>query len=383
MPYRLERVFASVVLLAAAMAAHAQQDQNVRINQIQVIGTHNSYHVGLAAGEAKMWQVTRPAIFQAFDYRHKSITNQLSSGVRQIEIDIYADTKGGLYANPAAPRLTAQLGLPPDPDFDPQHLMTKPGFKVMHVEDLDYRSNCQPLTGCLAEVRAWSHAHPDHVPLFILIETKQHPLKLDFPTVQPETFTPEIFDALDREITSVFPLDEIITPDQVRGSHATLEESVRAKGWPTLAQARGKVIFLMDQKPMGPVYTAGHPSLQGRILFTNADPGQPDAAFMEQNEGTPEAIEALVRQGYLVRTFAANGRQSIQNNDTTRFVALLASGAQLISTDHPGSEPAPSGYVVTLPDNLVARCNPVLKPAGCSDRLLEPPLSVNPTSASR
>ncbi len=375
MPYCLGRALAVALLACSMTAVHAQQDQNVRINQIQVIGTHNSYHVGLAAGDAHMWEVTRPALFHALDYRHQSITHQLNGGVRQIEIDIYADTKGGRYANPAAPRMLAALGLPPDPDFDPQHIMMKPGFKVMHVQDLDYRSNCEPLTACLAEVRAWSHAHPKHVPLFILIETKQHSLKLDFPTVEPETFTPEVFDALDREITSVFPLDEIITPDQVRGEHTTLEEAVRANGWPTLAQAQGKVVFLMDQKPVGPVYTAGHPSLRGRILFTNADPGQPDAAFMEQNEGSPEAIKALVQQGYLVRTFAAIGRQQIADNDTTRFHALLASGAQLISTDHPASEPAPSGYAIALPDNLAARCNVVAKADGCSNTLLEPPVT--------
>jgi hypothetical protein len=50
--------------------------------------------------------------------------------------------------------------------------MQAPGFKVMHIQDLDQRSNCQPLLACLLEVRAWSHAHPRHLPLFILLETK-------------------------------------------------------------------------------------------------------------------------------------------------------------------------------------------------------------------
>jgi hypothetical protein len=75
-----------------------------------------------------------------------------------------------------------------------------------------------------------------------------------FPTVTPEPFTPAIFDALDREITSVFRAGEMITPDDVRGSYATLNQAVRADNWPTLQQARGKVVFLMDQKNMGPLY---------------------------------------------------------------------------------------------------------------------------------
>jgi hypothetical protein len=38
-----------------------------------------------------------------------------------------------------------------------------------------------------------------------------------------------------------------------------LEAAMRAGHWPTLAESRGKVIFLMDQKNAGPVYAAGHP----------------------------------------------------------------------------------------------------------------------------
>ena len=354
-----------------SLAAPAQQDAQVRINQIQVIGTHNSYHAGIAPSEAKLWKQRNPKQYQALDYRHPSLTTQLNAGVRQIELDIYADTKGGLYAHPAGPGLVAQAGLPADPDFDPQHLMDKPGFKVMHVQDLDYRSNCQPFTACLAEVRAWSKAHPQHLPIFILVETKQSPLKTAFPTTMPETFTPAIFDALDQEIESVFPGDETITPDQVRGAHATLEESVLAGGWPTLAEARGKVVFLMDQSKMGPIYLDGHPSLKGRVLFTNATPGTPDAAFTEQNDSSAAVIAAIVSKGYLVRTRADSDTKQAQANDTSRRDEVLGSGAQILSTDYPASETAPSGYSVSLPGGAIARCNPVLKPAGCVDSLLE------------
>lgn len=354
-------------LLAAGNAVLAQDAANVRINQIQIIGTHNSYHAGFAPSATKLWQEKNPKAFAALDYRHPSLTSQLNAGVRQIEIDIFADTKGGLYAHPYGETLIAQAGLPPDPPFDPQHLMDKPGFKVMHVQDIDYRSNCQPLTACLEEVRTWSKTHPGHLPVFILIETKQGALHMNFPTVTPESFTPAIFDALDREIASVFSAGEMVTPDNVRGSYGTLNEAVRAGKWPTLGQARGKVVFLMDQKKMGPIYLDGHPSLKGRILFTNADPGTPDAAFIEQNDEPADAINALVTQGYLVRTRSDADTKQARANDTSRRDAVLASGAQIISTDYPASGPASTGYKVELPGNAAARCNPLLKPAGCVD----------------
>lgn len=382
-PPHSERTLASCLLRATTVSAllaatgcalaeggSAQTDADLRINQIQIIGTHNSYHSGFAPSAAKIWQQQNPKVFAALEYRHPSLTAQLDGGVRQMELDIFADTKGGLYAHPYGETLIAKAGLPADPPFDPQHLMEKPGFKVMHVQDVDYRSNCQPFTACLAEVRAWSKAHPGHLPIFLLIETKEGALPVKFPSVTPEPFTPAAFDALDREISSVFPAEEMVTPDDVRGSYHTLNQAVLAGQWPTLQQARGKVVFLMDQQDVGPLYLKGHPSLRGRILFTNARPGTPDAAFMEQNDAAPPAINALVRQGYLIRTRSDSDTVQARNNDTTRRDAVLASGAQIISTDYPASEPAASGYKVELPGNAVARCNPVLKPAHCSDAAL-------------
>jgi hypothetical protein len=351
--------------LASWTAAAEPALDDLRINQLQVIGTHNSYHAGFAAGEGMVVQKSRPEVFQAFDYRHAPLTEQLTAGVRQIELDIYGDAKGGRFAHPAALDLVARAGLPADPDFDPLHLMDKPGFKVIHVQDFDFRSVCQPFTACLAEVRRWSKAHPRHLPLFILVETKETPLKLDIPTADPEPFTTAALDALDAEILSVFPRAELVTPDDVRGRRRTLPQAIARGGWPTLRKARGKVVFLLDQQKVGPAYLAGHPALKGRVLFTNAEAGTPDAAFIEQNEGTPEQINALVKQGYLVRARADENTKEARLNDTRRRDEVLASGAQLVSTDYPWEERAPTGYEVALPEHAVARCNPLLLPAGC------------------
>ena len=116
----------------------------------------------------------------------------------------------------------------------------------------------------------------------------------------------------------------------------------------------------------------GIPSLRGRILFTNAIPGAADAAFVEQNDGSVEAINALVKEGYLVRTRTDEGTEQARTDDTTRRDLALSSGAQMLSTDYPSSEPSTwTKYSVGLPNGLVARCNPVNKPAGCVDGLLE------------
>src|ERR1700742_3552622 len=124
----------SAITLAASLcsASYAQSSDAIKLNQIQVIGTHNSYHAGIAPSEAKLWQAKYADAYKCLDYQHQPLTQQFDSGVRQIELDVYADTKGGLYAHPSGPAMAAAAHLPPDPDFDPKGVMSKPGFKVMH-----------------------------------------------------------------------------------------------------------------------------------------------------------------------------------------------------------------------------------------------------------
>jgi hypothetical protein len=351
------------ILFFTLASASAQQ---LKLNEIQIVGTHNSYHSGISPNEMANLRKMNPQAADALDYRHPALTTQLNDGVRQLEIDVFGDAKGGLFAHPGGPALAAKAGLPADPVFDTTGVMQKPGFKVLHVQDLDYRSSCEPFTACLTEIRTWSKAHPGHLPIFVLVENKDgKPREEGF--VTPETITPETFDRLDAEVRTVFQPSEMIVPDDVRGSHKTLNEAILSTGWPTLDSARGKVIFLLDQRRVGVFYTQGHPSLEGRVFFTNAAPGTPDAAFTEVNNSAsdPELVPGLIRQGYLVRTMTDPGPAGVRANDTRKRDASIASGAQILSTDYPIHEAAASGYEVDV-NQGTARCNPVLKPKGCS-----------------
>jgi hypothetical protein len=351
-------------ILAAAPQARAGSDDDVRINQIQVIGTHNSYHAGLTPGVAKLLQQRNPEAFEGLDYSHADLKTQLDHGIRQVELDVYADAKGGRFAHPFGANFIPGGAKA----FDPDGVMLKPGLKVMHLQDIDYVSNCQPFTACLRAIRVWSQSHPHHVPIFILVETKTQAPIPGVPMVAPEPFTAAALDALDQEIRSVFPADEMIVPDQVRRGRATLEDAVLHGGWPTLRDARGKVVFLLDQKNVTAAYLAGHPALAGRVLFTNADPGQPDAAFLEENEGSPAVIADLVKRGYLVRTRSDADTKEARTGDVTRRDGALAGGAQIVSTDYPWFEPSRwTRYSVSLPDHAPARCNPVNAAPRCSD----------------
>jgi hypothetical protein len=115
-------------------------------------------------------------------------------------------------------------------------------------------------------------------------------------------------------------------------------------------------------------YLAGHPTLEGRVLFTNANPGDDDAAFVKRNDPFDPSIPDLVQAGYLVRTRSDADTREARLNDTGPRDAALASGAQFVSTDYQAPGLAfgfETSYVVEIPGGTVARCNPLIGPAAC------------------
>jgi hypothetical protein len=254
--------------------------------------------------------------------------------------------------------------------------MFEPGFKTIHIPDIDWRSTCETFVACLEEVKAWSDANPGHLPIAILVELKDDPPILPGGTLaQPLPIGPDELDALDDEIRSVFSADRMIEPDDVRGPRRTLEDAVLLDGWPTLGEARGKVVFLMDNANKRDFYRAGRPSLDGRPIFTNAVPGDPDAAFVKLNDarGDLALIQDVVASGYLVRTRSDGGTTEARTGDTRARDAALASGAQYVSTDYPVPDPRfGTGFFVQIPNGHPGRCNPVSAPAWCDATKLEP-----------
>lgn len=373
--------YVPVLLLVSMLAACGSDDDagaaadGLRINHMQVVGSHNSYHVQPFPELFDLLAAFALPLAEAFEYTHVPLPQQFAEqGVRQIELDIFHDPQGALYEFP----IGLQLAL--GEEAMPLAGMDLPGFKVLHVQEIDYETTCQTLIECLVEVKEWSDAHPHHVPIMILIEAKdsaiEDPLDLGF-LVPPPIRAAEL-DLLDAEIRSVFPREQLITPDDVRGSRATLEEAVLADGWPTVASVRGKVMFALDNGGViKDEYIDGHPSLRGRVLFTSSGPGEDEAGFVKLNDAIDsfDRIQELVAAGFIVRTRADSpeGREA-RNDDTMRRDAALASGAQYVSTDYPVPNPDfGTEYQVQMPGGMPVRCNPISAPADCTALRLEDP----------
>jgi len=312
----------SIVCLASAVpvvrGAEPTNVEELRINQLQFIGTHNSYHV-----RAKPHRN-----FAFLNYSHAPLDVQLDRGVRSVELDLH--DRDGV-------------------------------FEVFHVVKIDEGTTCRRLSDALETIRKWSDAHPRHLPISVLFELKKDGTGLD-PRIRP--FDAASLDRLDELLRSVFPAARCIAPDDVRGTAATLREAVQRTGWPTLAASRGKVFFILhDDGKLREFYTHDHPSLRGRAMFVRSDETRDDAATLVLDNPRHPDIPRLVSAGYFIRTRADADLHTARSGKPSRLDAALASGAQIVSTDFPTGEPqAGTGYIVEFAKAAPARVNPVNGP---------------------
>ncbi|MET0410627.1 MAG: phosphatidylinositol-specific phospholipase C1-like protein [Polyangiaceae bacterium] len=361
-----------LLLGACLLPAGCSLEAKMRLNELQVLGSHNSYHIepepellaAIASSDANA--------AASLEYTALPLVEQLERGVRQLELDLFADPEGGRYASRAG-----LLALGRDPSSGLPEL-DEPGLKVLHIQDLDFQTHCLTFLDCLEQIASWSDDNPQHLPLLVMIEAKQDPIDdpLGLGFVTPLPFDAAALDGVDAEIRSRFAPERLITPDDVRGDYSTLEAALLDRGWPTLIEARGRILFaLLDRGVILDRYLAGHRSLEGRVMFANSAPGRPEASFFNRDSALVDGdeIAALVRAGYLVRTRADIDTLEARSGDIRLREAAFASGAQYVSTDYVVPDPDfVTGYSAAVPGGHVARCNPLTAPLGCnSGRLSE------------
>jgi hypothetical protein len=343
-------------------------DANLSMNDILTVGVHNSYHERALPPVMALIRAAAPKRWEGLDYDHEPLEAQLDDGARALELDLVHDPAGGRFAHPAGARLA---GLPEDPAY--VAAMSKPGFKVLHIQDIDYRSNCPTFAECLGIIRAWSLAHPRHTPILITMNTNDEK-SLAPGGVNELPFDEGAYDALDAEIARVFPREALITPGQIQGAYPTLREAVLRHGWPKLGAARGKVMFALDEGTAHvAAYRGKRRSLEGRLLFVNTDESSPAAGYITLNEASDAPrITADVKAGFIVRTRSDADTVEARTNDISHRDIALASGAQYVSTDYRHPDTRLSSYEVRLPGGAITVCNPVRAAGRCAGMTIEP-----------
>ena len=312
--------FFTVLLLTLSTLITPSEDSEtgISINQIQFVGSHNSYKQAMPDSFVKQLMKVNPKLLESLDYEHIPLGDQLDLGIRKLELDLFyrAEDKR---------------------------------FLVGHVQQIDMNSNCESLRICLSQIISWSDDNPSHSPIWISFNAKDNYI-LGLPT--PEVFTPEAFLLMDSIFEEMFG-DKLIRPRDI----VDLQ-------WPFLSEARGKFILILDEGGIKrDIYFEGW---KQRPMFINAPEGHPAAAIMIINDpiGQFDEIQRLVKAGYMIRTRADADTREARDNDTRRKVAAFESGAQAVSTDyyipatHFGNE-----YQVSLPEPV--QCNPITAPKNC------------------
>ncbi len=300
---------AAALAEVTAPASCGAADSDLRLHHVQMLGTHNSYHIAKAKPLVSQW-----------NYTHSPLHVQLEEeGVRAFEFDLHFVAAGQPIA-------------------------------VKHVPGMDDGSHCATLGDCLGQLKAWSELHPCHHPLVVTLENKDELTEFDLSDHLPE---------FEKQVLAALPAERLIKPDDLRGSFSSLAAAAAAGNWPTLGQSRGKfVIILYDKEGLFGKYKKLRAGLQGAPAFVFGKLGDSDtAAVLADNPLDPELDKAALA-GCLVRTFPEPTH--------AESTAALASGAHVVSTDYPVPKARMPGFALQLPGGEPSRCNPKTAPNSCT-----------------
>ncbi len=353
------------------------------INGLQYLGSHNSYRIkthqpifDFALNLYNTGALPDGINPQEWDYDQVSLVEQLTDyNLRTFEIDVFYDPDGGLYSERRGNLLVGENTASNIPALD------EPGYKVIHIPDLDYKTHHYTFIDALETMKTWSDENKDHEPIFIMVELKDEAAGdyiSGFGFSEAIPYSVQAMNELDQEIKEVFGADlsKIITPDELRGNYSTVEAAVLGGNWPTLRETKGKFFFVfMGSDDTATYYTENHPNLENRPMFYFTDPGNPNCAFVKYDN--PEAdlqnIKDAVNLGYMVRTRADAGTWEARSGNTSRREAAFASGAQIISTDYykPDSRYETSdewtNYSVSFPNQSAIVVNTVNNDFSCPE----------------
>lgn len=302
-------------------------DDQLRVSDLQMGGTHNSYHV----------EPENP-IDDSHRYTHAPLSVQLAEqGIRAFELDVHED-------EPGAPLSVYHIKL--------------------NTARIDAETTCELFTDCLTEIRAWADVNRGHMPIMIWIEVKDDAGGL--PILQLDQF--------EAEILSVIPRERLFTPDDLRGDHASVRAALEADGWARLGAARNKFMFLLlEGEYLQELYTYEFTSLAGRLAFVKASPDQFDMPWAAVAKINNPASDQDIADAHAAGILVASNLCGADTDDAEcqmKLDAGLQNGVHMLMDDFPALVPGRQ-YELTVPGGTPARCNPVTAPGSCTSEAIE------------
>ena len=291
-------------------------DETIRLNEIQVLASHNSYKkLGPAIGRFFVGLGENFEEAKLLKYGNNSLTDQFNHGVRSIELDVR---------------------------------YRKNDFEVIHVPLVDNRSTIPNFRLALEEIKLWSDTNPNHIPITVLLE-----LKNDWMILDPQLceFTQTSLTKMDELLKETFA-DKLLTPKDVIGESNNLKEAIITNGWPLLKDTLGKVIFILHPGSYTNMYVEMDSTFMKMAMFPAASNTNIDntyASFIVHNEVNVEAINNLVQSNFIVRTRV----DSKLIPDLHTLEKGIISGAQILTSDfHSNHNFKNHPYIAFLKDNF-------------------------------
>lgn len=293
--------------------ANFDLDNNtLRLNEVQVLATHNSYKTMPNMYFSKVIEVIWGQKVRNGHYGMPFLTDQLDSGIRGLELDItmYGDD-----------------------------------FILIHDPITDWRSNGPSLRLALEEIKIWSDVNQNHAPINLMFQVRStfSPFSNKFGGLTQGDLI-----ALDALFEEIFGAD-MITPGEVKAGHSTLRQAVEIDGWPLFNDCKGKVYvtFLFDDKKAEQAYVNLDPtfSTQKGFIFARLNEGLKDyTAVILADNAFEEGLADLVSKNYILRT-----RIDEQfSHPEDRFKASIELGSVILATDYPEGNTYDNGYVCRL-----------------------------------
>jgi len=178
-----------------------------RMNQLQCIGSHNSYRIKT---DQDIFNFVNTFLSflpndlnpKDWDYTHMPIIDQLDLGLRNFELDIYNDPQGGRFYNRLGNILVGKniaSGV---------EALRQPGMKIVHIPDVDYNTHYFTFKDALKDIKNWSLQNPTHLPIIILLEDKETSVGNIIPIfTKALPFDEAAVNAVDQEIKDIFGND--------------------------------------------------------------------------------------------------------------------------------------------------------------------------------
>ena len=298
-----------------------------KFNNTRYIGTHNSYKAKSTSTGAFMNNIVEMVADEdphTYDYGFASITDQLNSGIRSLELD---------------------------------GLLHKNGFwETTHHPYIDTATNCADFLLGLKEIALWSQNNPNHMPITILFEIKEWivPIWGKSPSLND-------FIALDESIKNIFG-DSLFTPYDMLGDSKDFEEMRNNDSWPTLDKLLGKVMIILHPSSKYNKIYSGQ-SINESAIFLAVDKNVDfeeykfNTCFAVANYVTAVQYNEYYEDNYFIRSRCDN----FPYHSYDSLESTINSNCNIMSTDFPITNPSTSddyvvkgfveNYTITLKNN--------------------------------